>query len=122
MAKEQLVFDNSKSAFASAKVVKGSVQKVALVTRLITRMKADQALLQLQFSRKKVAKDLALVLNSAISNAENNFGLDVDNLYVSRIMVGKAFALKRFHARGRGRASRITKPYSNVTIYVSERV
>ena len=61
------------------------------------------------------------MLNSAISNAENNFGMDVDNLYISKIMVGKAFALKRFHARGRGKASKITKPFSKITIYVSER-
>ncbi len=121
MAKEVIKLNEAKTATASAKAVKGSVQKVNLVCKLVNRMKADQAVLQLQFLRKRVAKDIVDVLNSAISNAENNFGMDVDNLYISKIMVGKAFALRRFHARGRGRASKITKPFSRVTIYVSER-
>jgi large subunit ribosomal protein L22 len=120
MAKE-IIKLNEKTATASAKAIKGSVQKVNLVCKLINRMKVDQAVLQLQFLRKRVAKDIVDVLHSAISNAENNFGMDIDNLYISKIMVGKAFALRRFHARGRGRASRITKPFSRVTIYVSER-
>ncbi|MCE2991537.1 MAG: 50S ribosomal protein L22 [Candidatus Jidaibacter sp.] len=121
MAKESLKFNESRSAEATVKAVKGSVQKINLVCKLISRMKVDQAVLQLKFLRKRVAKDVADVLNSAISNAQNNLGMDVDNLYVSKIMVGKAFALRRFHARGRGRASKITKPFSRITIYVSER-
>jgi large subunit ribosomal protein L22 len=64
---------------------------------------------------------LLAVLNSAISNAENNQGLDIDKLYVSEVKVGKAFTLKRFSARGRGRSSKIIKPYSRLTIYVTER-
>ena len=122
MAKEIIKLNESKTAEATAKAVKGSVQKINLVCKLVNRMKADQAMLQLQFLRKRAAKDVLDVLNSAISNAENNFGMDVDNLYISKIMVGKAFALRRFHARGRGKASKITKPFSRITIYVSERV
>lgn len=121
MAKEIIKLNESKTAEATAKAVKGSVQKINLVCKLVNRMKADQAMLQLQFLRKRAAKDVLDVLNSAISNAENNLGMDVDNLYISKIMVGKAFALRRFSARGRGKASKITKPFSRITIYVSER-
>lgn len=120
MSKELVKF-KEQSAFATGKALKGSVQKLNLVCEVVRKMKAADAVIQLQFLRKKLAKDVLDVLNSAIHNAENNFGMDVDNLYVSRIQVGKAFALRRFHARGRGRASKITKPYSRVTVYVSER-
>lgn len=108
-------------ATASAKAIKGSVQKINLVCKLVSKMSVDKAMLQLQFLRKRVAKDVADVLNSAISNAENNYGMDINNLYISRIMVGKAFVLRRFHARGRGKASKISKPFSKITIYVSEK-
>jgi large subunit ribosomal protein L22 len=109
------------TAFAKCKAIKTSVQKLNLVAGLIRGMKAEQALLQLRFSKKKVARDVYHVLNSAIANAENNFGLDVDRLYVSRVMVGKAFVMKRFRARARGRGARILKPFSNVSIYVTEK-
>ncbi len=121
MEKENNNSQKPKMAEATAKAVKGSVQKINLVCKLISSMKADQAMLQLRFLRKRAAKDVLDVLNSAISNAENNFNMDIDNLYISKIMVGKAFALRRFHARGRGKASKITKPFSRITIYVSER-
>lgn len=116
----QEIKDN-KVVIATAKAMKGSIQKINLVCKLINRMDVDKAMLQLQFLRKRVAKDIASVLNSAISNAENNCGMNIDNLYISKIMVGKAFVLKRFHARGRGKASKIHKPFSRLTIYVKER-
>lgn len=108
-------------AIATATAIKGSVQKINLVCKLITKMKVDQALLQLQFSSKRSSKELAVLLNSAIANAENNHGMDIDNLYVSKILVGKAFNLKRFSPRARGRASKLNKPFSRVTICVSEK-
>lgn len=109
-----------KQAYAKAKAIKGSVQKVALVGSMIKGLKAFDALLQLQFSTKRAAKDLRAVLFSAVSNAENNNGMDVDNLVVDRVVVGRAFTLKRFMARGRGRSAGIKKPFSNVTIYLRE--
>lgn len=112
---------SEKVAYAKSHSIKGSVQKVCLVSRLVCRMRAEDALLQLSFSKKRVAKDMYDVLNSAIFNAQNNFGMDVEKLYISEVKVGKAFAMKRFHARGRGRASKISKPYSKIAIYLKER-
>jgi large subunit ribosomal protein L22 len=112
---------SSKAVFAKGMAIKGSVQKVNLVANMIKGMKAFDALTQLKFCRKKAANDLYTVLNSAIANAENNHNRDIDNLYIDRIVVGKSFVLKRFHARGRGRASGIKKPFSNVTIYLDEK-
>lgn len=117
--RKHLNFD--KTAYAKATALKSSVQKVSLVVDLIKGMRVANALEQLSFSRKKIAKEIKVVLSSAIANAENNFALDPDKLYVSEILIGKAFTLKRFHARGRGRSSKILKPFSNVTIFVSER-
>ena len=111
----------AKTAFASAVAIKGSVQKVNLVCRMIAGMKANEALLQLQFSSKRASKDLHQLLSSAVANAENNHSLDIDTLVVSEIKVGKAFTLKRFNARARGRGAKIMKPYSKVTIFVSEK-
>lgn len=114
--------DNEKNAHATDTQVKGSVQKVQLVAKLVTGLKAYEAMLQLQFSKQRAAGILHKVLRSAIANAENNKNLDIDNLFVSEILVGKSFALKRFSARARGRGTRITKPFSRVTIILNERV
>ena len=108
-------------AFAKKKKIKGSVQKIGLVAQVIRGLNASEAVIQLQFSKRAAARSILKVLQSAISNAQNNFGMDVDNLYVSKVNVGKTFSLKRFQARGRGRAAGIKKPFSNVTIYVSEK-
>lgn len=108
---------------ATAKAVKGSMQKVNIVCDLVRSMRyrpVHDVLLQLRFMRKRAAKDMYLLLKSAVANAENNFGMDIDALHVDEVLVGKSFALKRFHARGRGRASRVQKYYSQVTLYVSE--
>jgi len=113
--------NQSPASSATLSSVKGSVQKVNLVCRMIAGMQVDEALLQLQFCNKRVSKDLHKLLYSAVSNAENNHGYDVDSLYVSEIMVGKSLTLKRFHPRGRGRGVRVMKHYSKVTIYVSEK-
>jgi len=107
--------------FAKGNALKGSVQKVNLVANMIKGMKAFDALTQLKFCRKRAATDMYQILNSAIANAENNHNKDIDSLYVDRIVVGKSFVLKRFHARGRGKAAGIKKPYSNVTIFLDEK-
>ncbi len=113
------VFSNA--AYAKSKAIKVSPQKLGLVADLIRGMKVADASLQLQFSKKQVAQDVRQVLLSAIANAEHNFGLDIDNLYVARVLIGKSFVLKRYSPRARGRAGKIKKRFSNLTIIVEER-
>ena len=97
-----------------------SPQKLNLVLELIRRQKADVAISKLQFSKKRISKDVEKALKSVISNAENNHSLDIDKLYVKEAFVGKGIVMKRFHARARGRGARILKPFSHLTIIVSE--
>lgn len=108
-------------AVAKAVAIKGSVQKLNLVVDIIRNMAVVDALHQLQFCKRKLAKDVKVVLSSAIANAENNYAMDIDSLYISSVYTGKAFTLKRFHTRARGRSGAIKKPFSNITICVSER-
>jgi len=107
---------------ASAKLsnIKTSVQKLGLVADVIRGQKADKALLQLQFLKKKNADIVKRCLESALANAENNHDLDIDNIYIDKVLVGKAFVMKRFRARARGRGAKILKPYSNLEIIVKE--
>ncbi len=98
-----------------------SPRKLNLVAQLIRGKKASTALAELTFSNRRIAKDVRKVLQSAIANAENNHQLDVDRLYVKEATVGQSFALKRFHARARGRAGRVEKPFSHLTVVVRER-
>ena len=111
--------DNEAMAFSKA--IRISPQKLNLVAGLILGKDAAKALSDLTFSPKRVAGDVKKVLESAIANAENNHQLDVDRLYVSEATVGRAFALKRFRPRARGRTGSITKPFSNLTVVVRER-
>lgn len=106
---------------ASIKNLKGSPRKVGLVLGLIRGKNANEALHDLAFCRRRVAKALYGVLYSAVSNAENNHGMDVDKLCVSETSVGRGMTLKRMHARGRGRGAKISKYYSNVTIILREK-
>ena len=98
-----------------------SPQKLNLVATMIRGMDANKALAALSFSRRRIANDVKKALQSAVSNAENNHSLDVDRLYVKEAHVGKGLVMKRFKARARGRGSRILKPYSHLTIIVSEK-
>jgi|SRR5690349_18171183 large subunit ribosomal protein L22 len=107
-------------AKAVARLLRVSPQKLNLVAQLIRGKKVDTALADLTFSRKRIAGDVKKTLQSAIANAENNHGLDIDDLVVSEAFVGKAFVMKRFHARARGRAGRIEKPFSNLTVVVRQ--
>ena len=97
-----------------------SPQKLNLVLGMIRKKKADVAISKLQFSKKRISKDVEKALKSVISNAENNHSLDIDKLYVKEAFVGKGIVMKRFHARARGRGARILKPFSHLTIIVSE--
>lgn len=107
-------------AKAVLRMIRVSPQKLNLVAGLIRGKKVSRALADLEFSRKRIAKDVRKCLESAIANAENNHDLDVDDLVVSQAFVGKALVMKRFHARARGRAGRVEKPFSNLTIIVRE--
>ena len=107
-------------AKAVARMLRVSPQKLNLVAQLIRGRKAAAALADLQFSRKRIAVDVKKCLESAIANAENNHDLDVDDLVVREASVGKNLVMKRFHARARGRASRVEKPFSEITIVVRE--
>ena len=107
-------------AFAKTKMLRTSPQKLNLVAQLIRGKKVDKALADLTFSHKRIAGDVKKCLQSAIANAENNHGLDVDNLIVAEAWVGKNLVMKRFASRARGRSSRILKPFSEITIVVRE--
>lgn len=107
-------------ALAVGTQIKGSAQKLNLVAELIRGKKAEEALNILSFSKKGMAKDATKVLASAIANAENNHNLDVDALIVAEASVGKSITMKRFHTRGRGKSTRILKPFSKLRIVVRE--
>ena len=107
-------------AKAVARMLRVSPQKLNLVAGLIRGKKVASALADLQFSRKRIAKEVRKCLESAIANAENNHDLDVDDLIVAEAFVGKALVIKRFMPRGRGRAGKIMKPFSNLTIVVRQ--
>ena len=107
-------------AKAVARMLRISPQKLNLVATLIRGKKVAAALADLEFSRKRIARDVRKCLESAIANAENNHDLDVDDLVVAEAHVGKALVLKRFTPRGRGRMGRIFKPFANLTIVVRE--
>jgi len=117
-ARERDLSDNE--AKAVARLLRVSPQKLNLVAQMIRGKKVSSALADLEFSRKRISKEVRKCLESAIANAENNHDLDVDDLVVAEAYVGKALVMKRFHARGRGRAGGILKPFSNLTIVVRE--
>ena len=97
-----------------------SPQKLNLLAQLIRGKKVDQALADLTFSRKRIARDVKKTLESAIANAENNHDLDVDSLVVAQAYVGKNLTIKRWRPRARGRVNRITKPFAQLTVVVRE--
>ena len=107
-------------AQAVARMLRISPQKLNLLAQLIRGKKVHLALADLEFSRKRIAHEVRKCLESAIANAENNHDLDVDDLVVAQAHVGKGLVIKRFHARGRGRAGKIMKPFSHLTIVVRQ--
>jgi len=118
MKKENLV---KKTAEAHLKSVKVSPIKLSALARSITGMPVNKAVMALTFSNKSIAVVLNKLLKSAMANAENNHGLDIDNLFISRVDVGKSMVLKRFMPRAKGRGCRILKPFSNVRIILMEK-
>jgi large subunit ribosomal protein L22 len=117
-AHERSLPDNE--AKAVSRMIRVSPQKLNLVAQMIRGKKVASALADLEFSRKRIAKDVRKCLESAIANAENNHDLDVDELVVAEAHVGKALVIKRFSPRGRGRMGRILKPFSHLTIIVRQ--
>ena len=103
------------------KNVRTSPRKLALVCNFIKGKKADTAIRDLEFVRKKVAKDVSKTVKSAIANAENNYQFDIDNLFVREAYVGKSLVMKRYRPRAKGRASPIKKPFSRLTIILEEK-
>jgi large subunit ribosomal protein L22 len=112
---------NNLTVRAINKNVRSSPRKLALVLNYIKGKKADLALRDLEFTRKRIAKDVSKTVKSAISNAENNYQYDIDNLFVKEAYVGKSLVMKRFRARAKGRASPIKKPFSRITIILEEK-
>ena len=108
-------------AKAFQRVISVSARKLNLVAQSIRGKSASSALAELTFSPRRVANDVKKVLQAAIANAENNHQLDVDRLFVKEATVGRAFVMKRFHTRGRGRSSRVEKSFSHLTVVVRER-
>ncbi len=117
--KRQRALSDSEAS-AKLRMVRVSPQKLNLVAASIRGKKVGQALADLEFSRKRIAGPVRKLLESAVANAENNHGLDVDSLVVSEAHVGKALVMKRWTPRARGRVGRLTKPFSNLTIVVRE--
>ena len=116
--RERVLADNE--ARAVTRTIRTSPQKLNDVARLIRGKKAEKALADLEFSHRRIAGTVKKTLESAIANAENNHDLDVDSLVVAEAYVGKSITMKRFRVRGRGRTSRILKPFSHLTIVVRE--
>ena len=118
-ANKRRVADNE--AMATVRHLRTSPQKLNLVAQMIRGKKAETALVDLDFCKRRIARDVKKVLQSAVANAENNHNLDVDRLYVAEATVGKTIRMKRFRARARGRGARILKDFSRLTIVVRER-
>ena len=122
MEKNLLMQKNKNIVQAINRNVRSSARKINLLLKNIRGQKADIAIRNLSFARQRIAHEIKKTVQSAIANAENNNQYDIDNLYIKEAYVGKSIVLKRFRARAKGRASSIKKPYSNLTIILSENI
>ncbi len=120
MSKKKLVKSKDKIVKSINNNIRSSVRKLNPILRGIVGKKVDIAIRDLQFSEKRITKDIRKTLNSAVANAENNFQYDIDKLIVKEAFCGKKIIMKRFRPRAKGRAAPIVKPYSSVTIILSE--
>ena len=114
--------NNKNTVKAVNRNVRSSPRKINILLKNIRGKKADLVIRDLSFARQRISFDIKKTVQSAIANAENNYQYDIDNLYVSEAYVGKSIVLKRFRPRAKGRASGIKKPYSNITIILSEKI
>jgi|TARA_B100001105_G_C22285030_1_gene396998 large subunit ribosomal protein L22 len=113
---------NSNTVKAINKNVRSGARKINILLKNIRGKKVDVAIKNLSFARQRIASEIKKTVQSAVANAENNNQFDIDNLYVKEAYVGKSIVLKRFRPRAKGRASAIKKPYSNLTIILSENI
>ena len=121
MGKKKKITDNKDKLVKSInKNVRSSTRKLKPILKHLVGKKVDVALKNLYFSEKRIAKDISKTISSAVANAENNFQYNIDKLIVKEAYCGKQIVMKRFRARAKGRAAPILKPYSNVTIILSE--
>ena len=118
--KKKINKDNIKTVKSINNNIRSSVRKLNPILRGISWKKVDEAIRDLQFSEKRITKDIRKTINSAVANAENNFQYDIDKLVVKEAYCGKKITMKRFRPRAKGRAAPILKPYSSVTIILSE--
>ena len=121
MKKEKKINAEQKTVKAVNKNVRSSTRKLSPILKSIVGKKADEAIRDLSFSEKRISKDVKKTISSAVANAENNYQYDIDKLFVKEAFCGKQIIMKRFRARAKGRAAPIIKPYSNVTIILSEK-
>ena len=122
MAKKNKISQKSKVVRSVNKNVRSSTRKLKPILRSIVGKKVDVAIRDLLFSDKRISNDVKKTISSAVSNAENNFQYDIDNLFIKEAYCGKQIVMKRFRARAKGRASPIMKPYSNLTIILAEKL
>ena len=120
MKKEKQNKSDQKTVKAINKNIRSSVRKLSPILKSIVGKKVDVAIRDLEFSEKRITKDIRKTINSAVANAENNFQYDIDKLVVKEAYCGKKITMKRFRPRAKGRAAPILKPYSSVTIILSE--
>jgi large subunit ribosomal protein L22 len=121
MSKKKKIDNNKDKTVKSInKNIRSSVRKLNPILKGIVGKKVDVAIRDLQFSEKRITKDIRKTISSAVANAENNFQYDIDNLIVKEAFCGKKIVMKRFRPRAKGRAAPILKPYSSVTIILSE--
>ena len=113
--------ENDLIAIAKDNTIRVSPHKLGNIAKLIVNLKANKAINQLKFSQKRISFSVLKVLNAAVANAENNKQLDIDNLFIKEVYVGKSLSMKRFRPRAKGRASPIIKPFSKLTIILEER-
>ena len=118
--KKKIIKDKEKTVRSIINNIRSSVRKLNPILKGIVGKKVDIAIRDLQFSEKRITKDIRKTISSAVANAENNFQYDIDNLIVKEAYCGKKITMKRFRPRAKGRAAPILKPYSSVTIILSE--
>ena len=121
MPQKEKMMEKNNIIKAVNKNVRSGARKANIVLNFIKGKKADLAIRDLEFTRKKIAKDVSKTVKSAISNAENNHQYDIDNLFVKEAYVGKSIVMKRYRPRAKGRASPIKKPFSRITIILEEK-
>ena len=121
MSKKKKIEKDPKTVRSINNNIRSSVRKLNPILRGIVGKKVDVAIRDLQFSEKRITKDIRKTISSAVANAENNFQYDIDNLIVKEAYCGKKITMKRFRPRAKGRAAPILKPYSSVTIILSEK-